>query len=160
MLAVSNTSPLIVLSKLGYIDMLPEIFEKIYIPSGVRREISEKEDDVHKAVEALIERGFIEVKEVENRFLVQMLNAELGIGESEVIALGKEVKSDFVLLDDLKARQWARSFKMNVMGTLAIIRALVRRGIIKEAPDEIYIRLRSIDFWISRELFSSLFDVR
>ena len=122
--------------------------------------MSEKEDDVQKAVEALIERGFIEVKEVENRFLVQMLNAELGIGESEAIALGKEVKSDFVLLDDLKARQWARSFKMNVMGALAIIRALVRRGIIKEAPDEIYIRLRSIDFWISRELFSSLFDVR
>ncbi len=158
--AVSNTSPLIVLSKLGYIDMLPEIFEKIYIPSGVRREISEKEDDVQKVVEVLIKRGFIEVKEVENRFLVQMLNAELGIGESEVIALGKEVKSDFVLLDDLKARQLARSLKMNVMGTLAIIRAFVKRGMVKESPDEIYTRLRSIDFWISRELFSILFDVR
>jgi len=159
MLAVSNTSPLIVLSKLGYIDMLPEIFSKIYIPSGVRREISEKEDEVQKAVEALIEQGFIEVKKVENKSLVQMLNGELGIGESEAIALGKEIKSDFVLLDDLRARQWARSLGMNVMGTLAIIRALVKRGMVKEAPDEIYIRLKSIDFWISRELFSSLFDM-
>jgi len=157
MLAVSDTSPLIVLSKAGYIDLLQRVFERIYIPEGVEKEIFKKDDDVQGVVRGLIEQGFIEVKSAENISLVQVLNVELGIGESEAIVLSREIKSDYVLLDDLKARQHARSFRINVIGTLGIIYALIRKGVIKEEPTEIYKKLRVVDFWISKELFSSLF---
>ncbi|MDI6655785.1 MAG: hypothetical protein QME59_07905 [Candidatus Hydrothermarchaeota archaeon] len=75
MIAVSDASP---------------FFEKICIPEGVDREISEK-DDEYKRVRELIERGFIEVLSVKNKDLVKTLNSELGIGESESIVLCKIV---------------------------------------------------------------------
>ena len=38
----------------------------------------------------MIEQGFIEVKSTENVSLVQVLNVELGIGESQAIGIIKE----------------------------------------------------------------------
>jgi predicted nucleic acid-binding protein len=154
MIAVSNTSPLIALSKIGYVVYLRELFERVCIPKGVVLETSKKDDDVWDATEKQIKQGFVVVKTVKNVSLVRILNQELGIGESEAIALSVEIKPDFVLLDDLEAREYARSFGLNVTGTLGIIRALLRRGIVKETPKEIYEKLKSIDFWISEELFS------
>lgn len=95
---------------------------------------------------------------MKNISLVQVLNQELGIGESEAIALSIEVKPDFVLLDDLEARLSARSSGLKVTGILGIIRALLRRGIIKETPKGIYEKLRSVDFWITKDLFSKAFE--
>ncbi|MFH1774706.1 MAG: DUF3368 domain-containing protein [Methanobacteriota archaeon] len=142
MIAVSDASP---------------FFEKICIPEGVDREISEK-DDEYKRVRELIERGFIEVLPVKNKDLVKILNSELGAGESESIVLCREIKAKYVLLDDSNARLCARSFEIDVIGTLGIIRALLKKGIIREDPKEIYKKLKSADFWISRELFSSIFE--
>lgn len=154
MIVVSNTSPLIALSKIGYVVYLRELFERVCIPKSVELETSKKDDDVWDTTEKQIKQGFVVVKTVKNVSLVRILNQELGIGESEAIALSVEIKPDFVLLDDLEAREYARSFGLNVIGTLGIIRALLRRGIVKETPKEIYEKLKSIDFWISEELFS------
>lgn len=156
MFAVSNTSPLIVLLKIGYLSSTRILFKKIYIPKGVEEESSKKEDETCKRIRELLEEGFVEVRTVENKDAVKILNAELGLGESEVIVLSREIKADYVLLDDQKARLWARSFDINVIGTLGIIRALLKRGVIKENPDAIYKKLRSVDFWISKELFSRI----
>ena len=157
MIAVSNTSPLMALTKIGYIIYLRELFGRVSIPKGVELEISKKDDEVWHATKELIEQDFVEVKTVKNVSLVQVLNLGLGIGESEAIALSIEIKHDFVLLDDLEARLYARSSGLNVTGTLGIIRALLKRGIAKETPNEIYGKLKSIDFWITKDLFSKAF---
>jgi hypothetical protein len=54
MIAVSNTSPLIALSKIGYVVYLRELFERVYIPKGVELETSKKDDDVWDATEKQI----------------------------------------------------------------------------------------------------------
>jgi len=36
MIAVSNTSPLMALSKIGYVVYLHELFERVCIPEGVK----------------------------------------------------------------------------------------------------------------------------
>ncbi len=158
MIAVSNTSPLMALSKIGYVVYLRELFERVCIPEGVESEISKKDDEVWHATKKLIEQSFVEVKTVKNMSLVQVLNLELGIGESEAIALSIEIKPDFVLLDDLEARLYARSSGLKVTGTLGIIRALLRRGSVKETPMEIYEKLKSVDFRISKDLFAKAFE--
>jgi len=158
MIAVSNTSPLIVLSKTGYIKHLRKLFRRIWIPRSVKLEIFRKNDQTRAKIEKLIKQEFIEIKMIKNTSLAHILNMELGIGESEAIVLGMETKSDYVLLDDLKARLYARSFRINVTGTLGIVIALVKKEIIKEKPDKIYKSLKSADFWISKELFFKAFD--
>jgi predicted nucleic acid-binding protein len=51
MIAVSDTSPLIALSRLGYSDYLPSFFAKIYIPHGVASELARKDDTARAATE-------------------------------------------------------------------------------------------------------------
>ncbi len=157
MIAVSNTSPLVTLSRTGYAAFLPYLFENMYIPKAVHREIFKKEDEASKNVKGLIERKFIQLKSAKNSDLVRILNLELGAGESEVIVLCGELNANYALLDDLKARTSARSFGIKVIGTLGLIRAMLKKKIIKESPEEIYKRLKSADFWITQELFLNLF---
>ncbi len=104
MIAVSNTSPLMALSKIGYVVYLHEVFERVFISESVELEISKKNNEVWHATKEMIEKDFVEVKAVKNMSLVRVLNQELGIGESEAIALSMEIKPDFGLLDDLEAR--------------------------------------------------------
>ncbi len=153
MIAVSNTSPLITLSRAGYVDALAQLFEKVYLPEAVHREIFEKEDETSRKISELIKRSFVQIKRVKNSDMVMFLNIELGAGESEAIALSREIIADYILLDDLKARVYARSLEINVIGTLGLIRALLKKKAIEEELEEIYKKLKSVNFWITRELF-------
>lgn len=153
MIAVSNTSPLVTLSRAGYVAFLVQLFEVVYIPEAVYSEIFQKDDEASRKVRELIERNFIKVKSMKNSDLVKILNIELGTGESEAIVLCRELKADYVLLDDLKARVCAGSFEIKVIGTLGLIRAMRRKDLIKDSSEEIYKRLKSANFWITRWLF-------
>ena len=64
MIAVSNTSPLMALSKIGYVVYLHELFERVFISESVELEISKKDNEVWHATKEMIEKGFIEVKAV------------------------------------------------------------------------------------------------
>lgn len=49
------------------------------------------------------------------------LNITLGRGESEAIILYQEKCADFLLCDDKKAKKFAVSFGVNVIGSLGIL---------------------------------------
>jgi len=66
MIAVSNTSPMMALSKIGYVAYLHELFERVFISESVKLEISKKDNEVWHATKEMIEKGFIEVKTVKN----------------------------------------------------------------------------------------------
>lgn len=42
--AVFNTSPIIFLAKLGYLEFAFNLFDEIWIPQGVHQEITQKHD--------------------------------------------------------------------------------------------------------------------
>jgi predicted nucleic acid-binding protein len=46
---------------------------------------------------------------------------EIQIGEREAIRLAQAIQSDYVLLDDRRARQTASDRGLNVIGTLGIL---------------------------------------
>ena len=56
---VSNSSPLIFLSKIGRLDVLTQIFNKIYIPYAVYDEtvLSHKTDDAARRLLILLQKG-------------------------------------------------------------------------------------------------------
>ena len=45
----------------------------------------------------------------------------LGIGELSIIMLGRELKADLVLIDDLKARNLAREEGLAVLGCVGVL---------------------------------------
>ena len=59
---------------------------------------------------------------VKNRHEVEALQAILDKGESEVIALGQELKADLLLLDNKEPRLFAKGIDLDVIGTVGIIR--------------------------------------
>jgi uncharacterized protein len=60
----------------------------------------------------------------------RILSTSLGPGESEAISLALEVGASWVILDDRPARRLAQSLGLTVIGTLGILLAAKRRGLL------------------------------
>jgi len=59
------------------------------------------------------------------------LITDMGPGESQVLALGLEITESLVILDDLLARRVAQAMGINLTGTLGVLLAAKRAGLIK-----------------------------
>jgi len=124
--AVLNSSVIIALSTLGYLDKLKHVFTEILIPRAVHDEVCVRgrglmgERDLLKAVK----EGVITVKDVKNRLLVNALLDPIALGEAETITLTVEEKADYVVMDDRLARRRAKSMGLNVIGTLRVLRLM------------------------------------
>ena len=53
---------------------------------------------------------------------------------------------------DLKARRTARKLDLKVMGTLAVLKALIHMGLVKESPEDLCKKLINQGFWVYEKL--------
>lgn len=90
---VLNSSPLIILAKLGVLEKANNIFNEIEAPRGVLEEIEKKKDKVYVELTRLISEGKISIEDIRKRF------PRLGLGESSVIFL-TFMKNKVIVLDD------------------------------------------------------------
>lgn len=150
MKAAVDTSVLLALGKLGYLKLLGNLFDTLFVAQSVFEEISG--DETVALVHGLSDAGLVEMKNCSNPQLLNLLSSSLGKGEAETIALALELKTDVALLDDLKARKTARRLKITVMGTIAVLKALLDLKIVNEKPEALCQRLIEQGFWIDAEL--------
>jgi predicted nucleic acid-binding protein len=155
---ILNSSPLIFLSKLNYLNLFIESPDDFYIPQSVADEIKAKSDPSSQTIQALIDSGNLQIRASKLITLVNSLNQRLGKGESEAIALAIELNTDYVLLDDSTARREAKRLGLNIKGTLAVIKKLSKDGKISiESLDKLYQQLMEIEFRVKRSLFDGIF---
>jgi predicted nucleic acid-binding protein len=145
-----DSSVLLAVGKLGYLKHLGELFNKLLVAQSVFEEISG--DEIASEVTKLSDDGLVEVTKCSNIQLFNVLSSGLGKGEAETIVLALEVTADAVLLDDLKARKTARRLNVKVMGTLALLKALLDMSLVKETPEGICQQLVNQGFWVDKEL--------
>jgi len=117
---ICDSSVLIGLAKIGKIQLLNQIFHSIYLPDAVFREVVTKGRG-KPGVKEISSAKWIYKKAVKDRRNVEMLGAELGLGEAEVLVLGKELNADWLILDDERARTAAISAGFQVIGLLGIL---------------------------------------
>jgi predicted nucleic acid-binding protein len=128
-IAVSNSSPLIILAKLGCFPLLNRLFSRLIISPEVYKEAVVAGKGLPGATEVAgavwIERG-----ELEDPATLAMARNQypLGPGESSAILLAKECRADAVLLDDHQARQLAKREGLTVLGTVGLLEAFYVRG--------------------------------
>jgi uncharacterized protein len=146
----ADSSVLLALGKLGYLELIGELFDITFVAQSVFEEISK--DEVASRITELKNHGLVEVAKCSNTQLLNMLSSSLGKGEAESIVLALELKTDAALLDDLRARKTARRLNVKVIGTLALLRALLHLELIKEKPEELCQRLIEQGFWVDQEL--------
>lgn len=148
---VSNTGPIIALMIIGRLGILKEIFDEVVIPYEVHQELMKG-----KSVKDFVNPMRITVYEEEKWIKVQKLQTSLNpalrgildVGEASVIQLASDVKTDFVLIDERKARRIARSmYGLKVVGTARILVEAKRKGIVETVKD-LLDEMRAGGYWI------------
>ena len=156
---VINSSPLIFLAKLGYLEAFITDAQTFYIPEAVVQEIIAKPDPTATQIQTLLTNSQLQIRVAHLSSLVDHLTLRFGKGEAEAIALGLELPADIVLLDDFAARREALRLGLTVKGTLAIIRKLRQEQRISHIPlDDLYQALIDIRFRIKRSIFDQIFN--
>jgi predicted nucleic acid-binding protein len=148
---VCNASPLIFLSKINRLHLLSDFFDEVLVPSGAWDEVIRKPDDMTDTLNQLRASKKITVFTVQNRAAISAMIGRLHIGEVEVIVGAGELDISDVILDDGYARSKAKQMGLAVTGTLGILIAGQKRGLINNLAEEID-KLRSIGFRISDKI--------
>jgi predicted nucleic acid-binding protein len=152
---VLNSSVIIALSTIGYLNKLKQIFKEILIAKAVYEEICIRGRRLIGERELLeaVKNNIIIVKDVKNRLLVNALLDPLAMGEAETITLASEEKADHIVIDDKLARKRAKSMKLNVIGTLRILRLMYDTKLIdKRETIKALEKLKETGFRISEDI--------
>jgi predicted nucleic acid-binding protein len=117
---ISNASPLIALEQIGHLDLLKGLFPTVLIPPAVVREVAP----------TVTLPTWVSEHTLTQPIGPQILRAALGLGESEAICLALEISAQWVILDERPARRLAQALGLPVIGTLGILLASKRRGLL------------------------------
>ena len=129
MIAVADSSPLIILAKLDCFDLLQTVYSTLCISAEVYAEVVVAGAGLPGAGKVTTSE-WIEVKSIGSPSSLSTLrkNSGLGLGESSTIILAQELGAQVVLLDDHKARTLAKHEGLHVRGTVGILETLYHRG--------------------------------
>lgn len=136
--AVTNTTCLIGLERIGQLDLLPQVFPIVFAPLAVQTEVR-------------IAVSWLTVQAVQNPAVVATLMTQMDVGEAEVLALAMELGDVVVILDDKKARRVAEKIGLRVIGTVGMLLRAKRKGVIAEVKP-LLTALEQADFRIADAL--------
>lgn len=154
MIVISNTSPLNYLILIQFVEVLPQLFEKITIPRAVYRELSDSAAPMAVQTWIVNPPDWLSIKSVERSpdARVNLLDP----GEREAILLAQEIGADLLLLDDMKARRIATERGVAIAGILGILDRAATRQLL-DLPTAVR-SLQNTSFWVSDHLYQKLLD--
>jgi predicted nucleic acid-binding protein len=129
-LVVADTSPLNYLVLIGQIEILPALFEKVFVPQIVQHELLH--DEAPESVRRWIADppSWLEIAPKGNDSDDPDLQ-RLDDGERAAILLAIKMGADLLLIDDRDGVNIARSRGFAVTGTLGILDLAAGRGLIR-----------------------------
>lgn len=128
MKVVTDSSPLVILTKLGCLDFLNRLFPPIYISAEVHHEVVIAGAGLPGASE-VSKTEWIEVKAIQNPGGLSSAQRKHGLrpGEMSTILLAKELGANLVLLDDYRARKLAKAEGLGILGTVGLLESFYLR---------------------------------
>jgi len=154
--AISNTSPLLYLYRIGGIDWLSKLFDEVWIPEAVKNEL-----------QAGLIKGYDVPNPGDHSWLAivnpkstpsEWLALDLGAGEIAAMALALENSDRVVLLDDMLARRTAQVAGLQVWGTLKVLLEAKSHGLIDNVEPYIT-KLSESGMWVSAEIKQRILKV-
>lgn len=134
--AVTNSTCLIGLERIERLDILPQVFNSVFAPPAVAKEVRTSLD-------------WLKVQAVANPSVVIALRTQMDEGEAEAISLALELENVLLILDDKKARRVAQQMSMKVIGTVGMLLRAKRQEVIAEVKP-LLLKLTEVDFRISQ----------
>lgn len=116
MLVVADSSPLIYLSRVGVLHILPTLFGDVVVPRAVWQEVAERRPSA-AGIRALHEAAWLRVVDTPTP------SADLGLdpGETAAILLAEALHADLLLTDERVGRAVAQERRLAVRGTLGVL---------------------------------------
>lgn len=156
--AVFNSFPLIILSKLNYLNKAVQLFDQVVVPTSVVDEIKAKADDTFEQVNLMHQQNLLQLRTPTLVSLENGLRVRLGLGEAAAIALATEIQADFIILDDHAARIEATRLGLDVKGTLGLIKRFRDTDTISISNADLFSKLQEMNFRVKRSVFDSIFE--
>jgi uncharacterized protein len=160
---VSNSSPLIHLSRLGKLAHAKQVFPSILIPPAVRAETiargkSEGYGDA-LALEGLEKEGWLKTCELSppSAGIAAELSDAVGAGEAEAIALALERK-ERLFMDDLKGRRAADFYRIETTTTLGIVFELLAVRALSKIDYARNVKNYGSQGWISGDIIQEFIE--
>ena len=140
---ITDTSCIILLDKIGELDLLHQLYGQVYITSVIADEYGQELPD------------YFIIEDAGNKALVNLLVKEnrLDIGESTAIALALEKSDSILVIDEYKGRKVAKSLDIKVIGTIGILINSKKNGLISNIKPYLE-KLEQNHFRISQEILS------
>jgi predicted nucleic acid-binding protein len=135
---ITDTSCLIVLSNIGQLDILRELYTTMLITPEVAAEFGEFLPE------------WIHTTHVADPLKTRMLQNYLELGEASAIALAVETPDALIILDDKKARRIAKDLGLQLTGALGVIAKAYQTGLITDI-EGVIADLRQSNFRIPHE---------
>lgn len=143
---ISDTSVLIVFSKIEKLDLLKEVYTEVYTTPEVIEEFGEEVPT------------WIIVESVKDKKYQESLETQIDKGEASAIALAKEYDDCLILIDDLKARKLAAKLDLKFTGSLGIIHRAKQLGLIERVKPVID-KMIETDFRVSDAVLSEILRI-
>jgi predicted nucleic acid-binding protein len=124
-LVIADSSPLIHLSRVGVLHLLPALFDEIVAPRAVWGEVAERRPSA-PGVDALHQARWLRVVDD------PPLELDLGLdpGETAAILLAESLRADLLLIDERVGREVAQARGLTVRGTLGVLVQARREGLL------------------------------
>lgn len=152
-LLVADSSPLIVLAKIGRLEILPKLNQRILVPSTVWREVVINKPPSFDS-RSLEEANWIEIVDLGTVPLSEALQ-QLDPGETAAIQLAEQYPGCRLLMDERLGRRIASQLGIRVVGTLGLLVEAKYQGLIPAVRAEIQ-RLLEVGHFLSEELIQQV----
>jgi predicted nucleic acid-binding protein len=136
---ISDTSCLILLEKIGELDILHKLFGTIITTTEVSEEFGQPLP------------SWFEIRQPTDRNYQSIIEVSVDKGEASAIALAIELDDCLLIIDDLKGRKFAQQLGLTIIGTIGVIVDAKLAGIIPSVKS-ILAKIKSTNFRITEQL--------
>ncbi|MBX2900142.1 MAG: DUF3368 domain-containing protein [Cyclobacteriaceae bacterium] len=140
---ISDTSCLILLDRIGELNLLNKLFGQILITVEIAHEFKKELPDWFK------------IETPTNLNYQRILETSVDRGEASAIALALEYQNCLLIMDDLKGRKYATQLGIKVTGTLGVIVSAKLNGLI-DSVKPLLAKIKNANFWLDAELEASV----
>ena len=153
MIVVSDTSPLNYLVLIHAVNVLPDLFTQVFVPTQVMSELRRtKTPDIVK-LWASTPPSWLQVR---TPVLTVQTSIPLDPGETQAIALAKELKADAILIDERKGRAVAAQQGLLAIGTITVLELAASHNLLNLKTA--FQALQQTTFHLSNELLQNALD--
>jgi len=148
---IGDSSALVSLAVMDCLHLLEMIFDEVYVPKAVYDElVIENKPQSGQLKRYLSGR----VQHVES----EIEKTGLGKGELEAIALYRQMEADFLLIDDKRARDFARLNGVHIIGSLGVLLLAYDKGLITSVEPFLQ-KLKDSNIYVSEKLLHKVMNI-